>query len=403
MLFRNRLVGIARFVVVLSAVLLMASCFQREEIAIPPQTESRGQSDIGLGPGVRPISAGLGEKGSPAWSPSGDRIAFTMDGYVVEKSPTERAFERRTTKDFRARTVAWTTSGEDLAILGADAQSGITGTRLATAPLGVYRTIRDEGSLDVSKVSGGVQAMVPGPPESDWVLLATEDGDSSRLALMKPGGDVQPYDARVEGDITGVSVSPDGNRAALAVRSSDRFDIYAFSLPNDEFQRVARLEEGLEVFGAPQWTEQGVYYVAGEEQEAGEPDAAPFDLYRVPRGSSTPERAPGVGDDFVASNLARDPEGERLAVIGRRNPGSAQNLYMLDLGSETLEAVTRNEDMQIKTGAQDLGWSGDGNSVVIVARSVLSEPEVYSAPADTLVKDFYNLYEVPTTETTVGG
>ncbi len=390
----------------MSATFLLAGCFNNEEISIPSRAESQSQSDTGLGPGVRSLSSGLGEKGSPSWNPSGDRIAFTLDGYVVEKAPEAQDSERQTTKDFKAQTVTWTSSGNGLAILGADSRSGISETRPPEGSLGVYRSVQDEGSLEVSRVATGAKEMVSGPPDSGWVLLAIEAGNSkSRLALMEPEGEVQPYDAEVDGEVTGISVSPDGNQAVLAVKtaSSGHFEIYTFSLPEDSFQRVARLEEGLEVFGDPQWTQQGIYYVAGEQQETGEPDAAPFDLYRVPQGSSTPERAPGVGADFVASNLKRGPKGERLAVIGRRNPGSSENLYVLDLGSETLEAVTSNEDMQIKTGAEDLAWSTDGDSIVIVARALLSEPKIYSAPADTLVTDFYNLYEVPTTEIALGG
>ena len=390
---------------VLLATVFLPGCFDNEEISLPSGREPQNQSEVGLGPGVRPISFGLGEKGSPSWSPSGDRIAFIMDNYVVEKSPTSQDFERKTTKDFEARTVAWTPSGDGLSILGSDAQSNPTEARFSEA-LGLYKTTRGEASLQLSRVATGVQAMAPGPPDSQWMLSAIEDGDSkSRLALVESGGNMQPYGTAVEGEITGISVSPKGDQAILAVKSAatSRFEIFTFSLSDDNFQRVAQLEEGLEVFGDPQWTGQGIYYVAGEQEENTVQDAAPFDLYRVPTGSSVPERAPGVGSDFVASNLKRDPSGERLAVIGRRNPGSSENLYILDLDSESLEAVTSNEDMQIKTGAEDLTWSADGSSVVVVARAVLSEPKVYSAPADTLVTDFYNLYEVPTDDVERGG
>jgi Tol biopolymer transport system component len=396
----------AGFVIVLFTAFLLSGCFDNEEVSIPPEADPQSQSSgASLGPGVRPLSSGIGEKGSPSWSPSGDKIAFTLDDYVVEKAPAAQDFERRTTKDFEARAVAWTPSGDSLAILGADTQSAPNGPRFSPG-LGLYRTVQGDGSLKVSRLASGVQAMVSGPPDSGWVLLAIQDGSSrSRLALVESGEEMRPYAAEVEGKVTGISASPNGEQAILAVRSaaSDRFEIYTFSLSEDSFQRVARLEEGLEVFGDPQWTKQGIYYVAGEQQEVGEPDAAPFDLYRVPSGSSTPELAPGVGDDFVASNLKRDPTGDRLAVIGRRNPGSSENLYTLDLDSENLEALTSNEDMQIKTGAEDLTWSADGSSVVIVARAALSEPKVYSAPADTLVTDFYNLYEVPTSEIARGG
>ena len=404
MRFRTRPGGWTGALLVLLAVVFLPGCFQSEGVEIPPEEEPQNRSEIGLGPNARPLSAGLGEKGSPSWSPSGERIAFTVDDYVVEKAPTEQNFERKTTKDFTARTVVWTPAGNGLAILGADSQFDSTEARFSEG-LGLYKTTQGEGSLKISRIATGVRAMVPGPPGSRWVLLALENGDSgSGLALMDAGGDVQPYAAEVEGEITGVSVSPNGDQAVLAVRgaAAGRFEIYTFSLSENSFRRVARLEEGLEVFGNPQWTKQGIYYVAGEQGEVEVQDAAQFNLYRVPNGSSGPERAPGVGSDFVALNLKRSPDGGRLATIGRRSPGSPENLYVLDLGSERLEAATSNEYMQIKTGAEDLTWSADGDSVVIVARAVMSEPKVYSAPANTLVSDFYNLYEV-STDDTVGG
>ncbi len=103
-----------------------------------------------------------------------------------------------------------------------------------------------------------------------------------------------------------------------------------------------------------------------------------------------------MGKDFVAAGIRVSPDGRRLAVIGRLNPQSPTNLYVLDLAAEELEALTTNEDMEIKTGHDDLAWSPNGESIVIVARSALSgEPIVQGAPANTLLEDFYNLYEVP--------
>jgi hypothetical protein len=58
--------------------------------------------------------------------------------------------------------------------------------------------------------------------------------------------------------------------------------------------------------------------------------------------------------------------------------------------------VTTNEDMEIKTGPDDLAWSPGGDSVAIVARGALSdEPRVRAAPKRALLEDFYNLYEIP--------
>ncbi|CAN5652806.1 hypothetical protein BH24ACT22_BH24ACT22_03100 [soil metagenome] len=406
MQFSYRARVISGLTIVFLATFLLSGCFHREEIEIPAASDRQSQHDTGLGPGASPISYGLGEKGSPTWSPSGDRIAFTMDGYVIEKDPFSQDFERRTTKDFETRAVAWTASGDGLVILGADSGSSASSPDSSDDSLGVYKTVEDGGSLEISRVRNGVQAMAAGPPDAGWILLAIDSGDAkSRLALMESGGDVQTYDAEIEGKVAGISVSPDGNEAVLAVRdeASGRFEIHTFSFPEGNFRQVAKLGEGLEVFGDPQWTSQGIYYVAGEQVEAGSGDASPFDLYRIPRDSSAPEAAPGIGNDFVASNLKRDPLGDRLAIIGRRNSSSTDNLYILDLGSERLDAVTSNEDMEIRTGTEDLTWSPNGNSVIIVARTVLSEPKVYSAPADTLVTDFYNLYTVPTTEIADGG
>ena len=115
-----------------------------------------------------------------------------------------------------------------------------------------------------------------------------------------------------------------------------------------------------------------------------------------------PERcAPGVGEDFVASSIRLSPGARRLAVVGRLNPKSPTNLYVLDPAAQKLEAVTANEDMEIKTGPDDLAWSPDGNSIAIIARGTPStEPEVRAEPAGTLLRDFYNLYEIPVSEDT---
>jgi Tol biopolymer transport system component len=102
----------------------------------------------------------------------------------------------------------------------------------------------------------------------------------------------------------------------------------------------------------------------------------------------------GVGEDFVAASISVSPDGGRLAIIGRRNPGSPTNLYVLDLASDTLKAATTNESMEIKTNPRDLAWYPDGSSVVLVARGAFSGPEVYDAPAKALSAAFYSLYEV---------
>jgi TolB protein len=121
----------------------------------------------------------------------------------------------------------------------------------------------------------------------------------------------------------------------------------------------------------------------------------------MPADGDAPEPAPGVGEDFVASSIRVSPDDDRLAVIGRLNPKSPANLYVLDPAAKKLEAITANEDMEIKTDPDDLAWSPDGSNVAIIARGTPStEPEVRTEPAVRLLRDFYNLYEIPVSEET---
>jgi Tol biopolymer transport system component len=371
--------------------LVVVGCTPRdEEISIQPLPSLEGRSDPGLGPGTRPLSFGPGYKGSPSWSPQGRRIAFTMDGYVVDKSVTAGDLRRWPTRDFGAEEAEWTFESS-LMILAAEA---------GEASKSVYRTSSEDGSLEVQQVAADVLAMSP-VPERDYLIVAFEiRSRGSILVLMRPSGKVdRVYTSTIEGHIMSISFSPGGNKAVLTVRSASgpgHFELHVFDLMNGDHRRIVQLGEDMSIFGAPQWTELGIYYVAGKEEAGGDEGASLYDLFHLPAGSHTPEPAPGVGMDFVAASIRVSPDGGKLAVIGRLNPQSPTNLYVLDLAAEELEALTTNEDMEIKTGHDDLAWSPNGESIVIAARSALSgEPIVHGAPANTLLEDFYNLYEVP--------
>src|SRR5215210_8157973 len=112
-----RLFAVLTFLVVLTN--SSVGCFHTdEEESITPLAPAAGRVDPGLGPGSRALSSGPGYKGSPSWSPGGGRIAFTVDGYVVDK-PTGSGEPRRwTTKDFIAEDTEWV-SEDTLMIFGA--------------------------------------------------------------------------------------------------------------------------------------------------------------------------------------------------------------------------------------------------------------------------------------------
>ena len=365
--------------------LFLAGCAHLDETTpISPSPVDQRPTDFGLGPGVRPVSSGPGDKSSPAWSPSGDRIAFVVDGYVVEKRTIEREVRRQTTRDFGAREVAWMSSGERLSILS----GGSSGS--------VYSTALD-GSLSVNKLASYITSMTPIPGEDSVLVALRTRANKSRLATARPNGEIEKYGDLVDGEITGVSLVPGEDQAIISVRrpgAEPSFEILSFAFSDNSFRKLASLRAGLRVLGAPQWTGDGIYYVAGEEPESGNEVSSDYNLYRLPPDSERPELAPGVGEDFVAASIRRNPNGDLLAILGRRNSSSPVNLYFLRPGVGDLVATTTNESMEIKTETEDLAWSDDGSRVAIVARTILSEPRVYDVPSDDLVSDFYNIYEV---------
>jgi hypothetical protein len=383
----------------------------REMVAIPP-TPVRLTADFGLGSGVHPLSFGPGDKSSPRVNSSGDRVAFILDGYVVEKPLYTQDFRRRTASDFGAEGAEWLPD-DNLAVLASEDETESRSAKTTLAPSSLFVAQSDDSS-NARKFAEriGAAGAAPGSQAIATAVVtfptteSPEELPRSRLMLLWGSGEpVKVYLGRIEGYVTSLSVSPDGSQAVLAVRrdtgdagSKSRFEVQVYRFSEASPRLVAGLPEGTEVLGAPQWTPLGVYFVAGKTdlaEAAHDGDPTPYALYRVPTGSDAPEPVRSVGENFVAASINISPDGDRLAVVGRRNPSSPTNLYVLDLASDTLKAATTNENMEIKTNPRDLAWHPEGHSVVLVARGAFSGPEVYDAPAKNLSSAFYNLYEVP--------
>jgi len=319
-----------------------------------------------------------------------------VDGYVVDK-PTGSGEPRRwTTKDFIAEDTEWV-SEDTLMIFGA-ASAPPSGKEERSSSL--YRARAGEDSLGLERVGKGVLAI--GPDREGLIFALGGKTDESGLALTRGGGEVHRlYTKTIEGRVAALSLSPDGDEVALAVRPRGDHEISGldvFDLQKGEGREITRLDGAQEILGTPQWTEHGIYFVAGKKSAPVDSDGSEplYYIYRVPKEGGSPEPAPGVGEDFVAASIRVSPDGKRLAVIGRLNPKSPTNLYVLDPLAKDLTAVTTNEDMEIKTGPDDLAWSPGGKSVAVIARGTPStEPEVRADPADRLLRDFYNLYEIP--------
>jgi Tol biopolymer transport system component len=373
---------------------VVACAHAEEEVSIAPLVPAAGRVDSGLGPGTRALSSGPGYKGSPSWSPGGDRIAFTVDGYVVDRPAGSGDQRRWTTRDFIAQEMEWI-SDDTLMILGEAPHSG---TDEISSSL--YRARAGVDSLELERVGKEVSAIGPG---RGGLIFAHRTGTrESALALTRGGGEIKRHYSRpIEGHVAALSLSPEGEEAVLAVRppeDPETSGLHVFDLQKGRGREITRLEGAQEILGTPQWTEEGLYFVAGERDTPAHRDGSEplYEIYRVPEDGGALEPAPGVGEDFVAASIRVSPDGRRLAVIGRLNPKSPTNLYVLDPLEKSLTAVTTNEDMEIKTGPDDLAWSPGGESIAVIARGTLSaEPEVRAAPADRLLDDFYNVYEIP--------
>ena len=175
----------------LLAVLFFAGCMPAdEERSIEPLSAAGGGANPGLGPGTHPLSSGPGYKGSPSWSPRGDRIAFTVDGYVADKPVDAGGLRRWTVEDFVAEDAEWT-SESSLPIFGlASGSVAEVGPPVGTeeVPRSVYQARTHEGSPDVERVATEILAMSPGPEGKGLIVVLEIAPYTSGLALIQEDG-----------------------------------------------------------------------------------------------------------------------------------------------------------------------------------------------------------------------
>ncbi|CAA9422154.1 MAG: hypothetical protein AVDCRST_MAG37-16 [uncultured Rubrobacteraceae bacterium] len=396
----------------LAALVSLAGCGllpgeTREAISIPPASAG-SSSDSGFGPGVQALSFGPVDKGSPRMSPSGKMVSFVAYGRVAEKPLPSQSASLSTGGDLYVEHAEWLPDGT-LVALGVK-EKGQSAETVASSSLFAARRGEDVSTDDQELIKrveavgavpdGGLVVASEAPPAQG----SSEEQITSRLVLLK--GSEEPmkfYLKGIEGRVTGLSISPDGGLAMLAVLRNDtgrgdgkRFEVQIYRFSDSQVSLAARLPAGTELLGAPQWTSQGAYFVAGDAGVDNEP--GPYTLYRTVSGSEEPEPVSAVGEGFVAASVSVSPKGDRLAVIGRRNLSSPTNLYVLNIDSGTLDTATTNEDMEIKASPRDLSWSPDSQSVILVAREALTGPTIYDTPAEELSSAFYNLYQVPVGE-----
>ena len=117
----RRTARLAAILATLAALVSLSGCGllpkeAREGISIPP-AEAGPSPNPSLGPGVRTLSFGPGDKGSPRVSPSSESVAFILDGQVAKKPLYAQGLRRVTGEDLRAEHAEWLSDGA-LAVLG---------------------------------------------------------------------------------------------------------------------------------------------------------------------------------------------------------------------------------------------------------------------------------------------
>src|SRR5215211_5934898 len=152
----SRVGSAKRFAVLSVAAIFVAGCAHvDEEVSIAPLVPAAGRVDPGLGLGTQALSSGPGYKGSPSWNPGGHRIAFTVDGYVVDKPTDSGDLRRWTTRDFIAEDTEWV-SDDTLMILGA---APAQPTRTQEISSSLYKARAGEDSLGLERVRKEVLAI----------------------------------------------------------------------------------------------------------------------------------------------------------------------------------------------------------------------------------------------------
>src|SRR5215218_4590854 len=232
--------GLVKRVAVLSvaAVFVAAGCAHADkDVSIEPLVPAAGRVDPGLGPGTRALSSGPGYKASPRWSPGGDRIAFTIDGYVVDRPTDSEELRRWTTRDFIAEDSEWI-SEDTLMILGAASPSG-----KEENPNSLYRARADENPLELEQVEKEVSAI--GPGRGVLISALGRGAFESGLALMRGNGDLRRlYSESIKGRVAAFSLSPDGDEAVLAVRPPGDLEVSGRTHSQDGLVTVWREREG---------------------------------------------------------------------------------------------------------------------------------------------------------------